>query len=58
MDGSVQRIVYLRVFDRRGNLLYEGKDFVPAATEKGWDGRFKGKMLMEGAYVYVLEMSE
>lgn len=55
-DGSVQRIVYLRVFDRWGNMLYELKDFVPGTTEKGWDGRFKGKMLPEGAYVYVLEV--
>jgi len=36
----------LKVFSRAGQLLYEGFD--------GWDGTFKGKMMPEGTYMYVV----
>ncbi len=36
----------LKVFSRAGELLYQGT--------AGWDGRYKGKMLPQGTYLYVV----
>ncbi len=41
---------YLRVYDRWGVMVYEGKDI-----NKGWDGTYKGKPQPFGVYVYVVE---
>ncbi len=41
---------HLQVFDRWGNLLFSTHD--PATT---WDGRFRGKDLTPGVFIWVLE---
>lgn len=39
----------LRIFNRWGQLVFSSKDI-----SKGWDGRYKGKV-MQGSYVYMVE---
>ena len=41
----------LLVFDRWGNLLFEGKD-----QSEHWDGSFKGKEMSQGVYVWMVEL--
>ncbi|MFT5169003.1 MAG: gliding motility-associated-like protein, partial [Saprospiraceae bacterium] len=53
---KVQKINYMRIFNRWGALVYERKDFPTVDESVGWDGRFKGKMLDSGVYVFLLEM--
>ena len=40
----------LVIWDRSGNQVFESTD-----TATGWDGRFRGKLLPQGVYVYELE---
>ena len=52
----VEKIRLFRVFDRWGELLYEGRDFDINDTSVGWDGTFKGKEMPAGVYVWYLEV--
>lgn len=41
---------YLRIYDRWGELMFSSTDF-----GERWDGRFRGKELNPGVYVYYME---
>ena len=43
-----------RIFDRWGEMLYEGADFAVNDLEAGWDGTFKGQDMPSGVYVWYL----
>jgi gliding motility-associated-like protein len=47
-DPSVRKITYFRIFDRWGNLVYEGQDLAPGDTQQGWDGTFAGEKVPNG----------
>lgn len=48
------RVLSFRVFDRWGQLLYEGKDFEVNDPATGWDGTFRSKPVNAGAYIWSL----
>src|SRR5690606_26616494 len=50
------QVVEFRVYDRWGELVYEGQDFPLNDTDNGWDGEFRGKPMDPGVYVWVLEV--
>jgi len=55
---SVERIQTLRVFDRWGNLVYEGDD-IPPGTEGevlGWDGNFRGREMKPAVFTWMAEV--
>lgn len=54
--ASISKINYLKIFDRWGELVYEEENFLPNTLSKGWDGRFKNKKMLDGVYVYVVEV--
>jgi gliding motility-associated-like protein len=51
-NGSGEIIEVLRVFDRWGGLLFEGKELALNDTSQGWDGTAGGKPLNAGLYAY------
>jgi len=53
---SVQVIKRLQIFDRWGNLVHENRDALPGDTANAWDGRWKGKPVLPGVYVWLLEL--
>jgi hypothetical protein len=55
--NGVELINYLRVFDRWGTLMYEKENFDPPGTNvsDGWDGRYEGRYVNPGVYIYILE---
>lgn len=53
---GVQQIKSLRVFDRRGGLVFEELNFPPENPDYGWDGTSRGQELNSGVYVYVAEI--
>lgn len=53
---SARSIRVLRVFDRWGELLFEGKDLPLGSEPLGWDGTFKGDPLPSAVYVYYGEV--
>ena len=42
--------ILLRIYDRWGEMIFESKDI-----NTGWDGRFRGKLMNSGVYVYHLQ---
>lgn len=49
---GVVMIESLRLFDRWGEVLFEGLDIQPGDEARGWDGRFRQKRMSTGVYVY------
>jgi gliding motility-associated-like protein len=50
------KVLWFRVFDRWGELLYENKDFPINCMMCGWDGTFKGSLMPSGVYVWMAEV--
>lgn len=51
---GVEKILYLSIFDRWGNVVFDKKDFNPdPAGTDGWDGTFRGTRLDPGVFVYM-----
>lgn len=53
---SVQTIRRLQIFDRWGGLVHEIRDALPDDNSRAWDGRWKGKPVQPGVYVWSLEL--
>jgi gliding motility-associated-like protein len=55
--AGVQKINFMRVFDRWGALVFQADDFIPLDFgNPGWDGYFKGKLMNPGVFVYLIEV--
>jgi len=50
---EVELIVSLKIFDRWGELVFEGNDFPPNVVSEGWTGEFKQESMNPGVFVYV-----
>jgi len=48
--------LYLRVYDRWGNMVFVSGKFQLNESTDGWDGTFKGKAVVNGVYVWVAMM--
>lgn len=56
-SGPAAKIIKsLRIFDRWGDLLFEGKNLDFNADEQGWDGMVNGKVLPPGVFAYFAEV--
>lgn len=56
--NGVQNVNYARLFDRWGNMVVDLNNLGPAC-EGGipvWDGRYNGKKMNAGVYIYVVEV--
>lgn len=55
---GVEKVNFMRVYDRWGEQLFNQEDFVPNndVLSEGWDGRYKGKLVNPGVYIYVIEV--
>lgn len=45
-------VLYFRVYDRWGELLYEAREFEPNDKGFGWDGAFRGQPAQAGVYIW------
>ena len=55
-NKSVSLIKNMRVFNRWGAVVFEGKDLPPNDASYGWNGFFKGKFVSSGVYVWMAEV--
>jgi gliding motility-associated-like protein len=55
-DEQVVKILRMSVFDRWGEEIFTARDFFPNELATGWDGRFRGKEMSPGVYVYLFEV--
>lgn len=53
---AIDYIVELKIFDRWGNLVYVGKNFLPNDPTSGWDGLYNGRQLQAGVYTYMFDV--
>lgn len=53
---GVERIRYLRIFDRWGNQLFLNENIQPGVESAGWDGSFRGQPMQPGVYVWQAEV--
>ena len=51
-DEMVTEVLSLEIFDRWGNEIFAAQNFLPNDDTKGWDGRYQGKYLDTGVYIY------
>ena len=51
-EGTV--VKQFRVFDRWGEMVYEGLDFAINDDRSGWDGSFRGAPMPPGVYIWQL----
>ena len=56
--GKIRDIVFLRIYDRWGELIYQsndlGYDQQAGRSNDGWDGKFNGENVLPGVYIYHL----
>lgn len=50
--GSGEQILFLRIFDRQGGLVFQGEELSLNEEYAGWNGRVNGREMPEGVYVY------
>lgn len=55
-NKSVALIKSMKVFSRWGGLVFSGTDLPPNDMQSGWDGFFKGKLMNQGVYVWLVEV--
>ncbi|MCB0547480.1 MAG: gliding motility-associated C-terminal domain-containing protein [Phaeodactylibacter sp.] len=55
MSGNIRRLIEFRVFNRWGQLVFDGNTADPEAFN-GWDGTFKGKPQPSEVYFYLIRL--
>ena len=54
---GVKTINFIRIYDRWGELLFQNQNLAPTSDpSQGWDGTFRGKVVQQGVYVYLVEV--
>ena len=48
----ITEISSLRIFNRTGNLLFDGKSLVPGDETMGWDGKHRDQFMTSGVFIY------
>ena len=49
---DVKRIISFLIYDRWGNVVFEGKDFAPGDETVAWDGTFRDEGVNPGVFAY------
>ncbi len=52
----VENINYINIFDRWGNLVWEGKNLTPNDVSQGWDGTMNGLAFNPAVFAFVAEV--
>ncbi len=55
-NPAVQKVNLFRVFDRWGELLHETRNALPGDASLNWDGRYRGKLVNPGVYLWQIEL--
>jgi gliding motility-associated-like protein len=49
---DVERIISFLIYDRWGNVVFEGNDFSPNDSSISWDGTFENERMNPGVFAY------
>jgi gliding motility-associated-like protein len=50
------QIEFLRIYDRWGGLMFEGRALPLNDEQRGWDGTWRGKKMLPGVYTWLAEI--
>ncbi|BDS13129.1 T9SS type B sorting domain-containing protein [Aureispira anguillae] len=53
---KIQEVVLFRVYDRWGELVFEGNSLDPNIATQGWDGIFRGQPASSGTYSWYADV--
>ena len=54
--GTAGKVIYLKIFDRWGNLINTQQNLEVGNSKSGWDGTRQGEILPTGIYVWTAEI--
>lgn len=54
---GVQKIDFIKIFDRWGEMIYEQSNIPIDLSTTGWNGNFEGRPLNPGIYVYMVQVT-
>ena len=57
---GVTQINSMQIYDRWGEVVFQRTNLSPSAfpdITNGWDGRFQGKIMNPGVFIYLIEVS-
>ena len=54
--NNVKEVKSFFIFNRWGESMFEGYNFLPGDPSFGWDGSHRGEMLNAGVYIYMAEI--
>jgi len=55
-DETVEQVSFLRIYNRWGEMIYQGVSLDPSDDSSGWNGRYRNELVNPGVYVYHLEV--
>lgn len=55
VNSMVDKVLIFNIYDRWGNHIYGAKDVKPGNESSGWDGRFEGRKMNPGVFVYFIK---
>jgi len=55
-NPAVRRVNLFRIYNRWGGMLHEAQNALPGDSSISWDGRYKGKLVNPGVYVWQIEL--
>jgi gliding motility-associated-like protein len=55
-DASVKQILYLNIYNRWGEQLFQANNIQTNHEPSGWDGNFRGNPMNPGVFVWVAEV--
>ncbi|HLF64964.1 MAG TPA: gliding motility-associated C-terminal domain-containing protein [Saprospiraceae bacterium] len=55
-NDELARVLEFEIFDRWGEKVFRGTDFLVNEPVLGWDGRFKGQFMNPAVFVYVAKV--
>ncbi len=53
--GQIEQINHMYIFDRWGELVFEGLNFAPNEEAFGWNGTLKGEALNPAVFTFIIE---
>ncbi len=57
-DAKFSKVQEMRIFDRWGELIFEGFDLEINDLNQGWNGQFNGQPVVPGIYAYEIIISQ
>lgn len=55
-SDNVETVLSMLIYDRWGELVFASSNHPPSDDSYGWNGKFKGKAVNPGVFVYVVEV--